>query len=78
MGSTQGTTWQEIAATKRASVRALIPTEWLIPPAKLEEYKKSERGVLPVPRESGILSVEELTITEAYDAVALAEELRMG
>jgi hypothetical protein len=31
-----------------------------------------------VPRESGILSEEEVKITEAYDAVALAEELRTG
>jgi hypothetical protein len=70
--------WQEIAARKRASVRALIPAQWLIPAAKLEEYKKSERGVLHVPRESGILSAEEIKITESYDAVALAEELRAG
>ncbi|KAN0107998.1 Acetamidase [Hyaloscypha variabilis] len=69
--------WQEIAARKRASVRALIPAQWLIPAAKLEEYKMSER-VLHVPRESGILSAEEIKITESYDAVALAEELRAG
>jgi hypothetical protein len=77
MTSTQ-VSWQEIAAAKRASVKALIPPEWLIPVSKLEEFKKSENGVLHVPRESGILSTEEIKITEGYDAVELAEELRMG
>jgi amidase len=71
-------TWQEIAARKRAAVRALIPADWLIPPGKLEEYKKSETGVLHVPRECAILSAEEIKITEECDAVALREELRTG
>lgn len=77
MGSTQGS-WEEISAAKRASVHALIPADWLIPATRLEEYKKAAGGVLHVPRECGILSAEEIKITEAYDAVALAEELRTG
>lgn len=70
--------WEEIAARKRAAVHALIPAAWLIPPPRLEEYKKSETGVLHVPRECGILSAREVKITEDYDAVALAEELSTG
>ena len=72
--------WQDIAARKRAAVHSLIPPEWLIPAPKLEEYKKwgATKGVLHVPRECGILLKEEIEITENFDAVGLADELKSG
>ncbi|KEZ45023.1 hypothetical protein SAPIO_CDS2420 [Scedosporium apiospermum] len=52
-------TWESLAAKKRASVVDAIPPEW-----RLKEVPSGD-SVMSVPKESGILSSEELTITES-------------
>jgi hypothetical protein len=70
-------TWQEIGAGKRAAVLGQIPTEWLLPKSYLENIGDA-RNVLGVPRECGILTAEELAITEDNDAVSLTQKLATG
>jgi amidase len=59
-------TWQEIAAEKRSRIAASIPQEWRIP------SPPSEDSVIDYPKTSGVLSAEELRITEsnATDLIA--------
>ena len=71
--------WQAIAAEKRKAAFALIPQPWRLPKTTLDLYSSSTpANVLHIPRECGILSEQELVITEEYDAVALAEKLATG
>lgn len=61
--------WQSIAERKRAERDALIPQEWRLkslPPPEVV-------NVLDVPRICGLLSDEELDITENHDATSLAQ-----
>jgi hypothetical protein len=64
--------WQSKVAKKQAEVKAAIPTQWLIPPSTRSP------SVLDIPRQCGILSKRELTITESYDARQLLHELATG
>lgn len=59
--------WEKIAADKRARIEASIPQEWRI------KTKPTEDSVMNFPKASGIMSAEELAITEssATDLVAL-------
>ncbi|KAB5530269.1 amidase signature domain-containing protein [Coniochaeta sp. 2T2.1] len=72
--------WVEKAVAKRAEAQAKIPVEWKLSADILRQV--SERGeqqsVLDVPRKSGILTVQELEITENYDATALRDKLAQG
>lgn len=70
--------WEELAKQKRAAQYARIPAAWRLSQPNIDRYKQSERGVLHVPRECGLLSSSEIKITENYDAVALVSELRSG
>ena len=64
--------WQEIARQKQAQRDALIPREW-----RLNELPATNvLNVTNVPANSGILTPSEVSITEDYDAVALAELIR--
>jgi amidase len=58
--------WEKIAADKRARIEASIPQEWRI------KTKPTEDSVMNFPKTSGIMSAEELAITEssATDLVA--------
>lgn len=72
-------TWQAAVAERRRILNLLIPTEWKL----REEFKASlpADGRLlqadPV-RKSGILSEEELDITENYSAGQLLQRLALG
>lgn len=66
--------WQEKAAAKRAEADAKIPSEWRLPAEILQQSKKSD-CVLDVPAKCGLLSKEELAITEIQDATALRDKL---
>lgn len=55
--------WQEIAAAKRASLLASIPSEWLIPKDALPADDVLD--VTTVRKSSGLLTAKELTITAA-------------
>jgi amidase len=58
--------WEKTAAEKRARIEASIPQEWRI------KTKPTEDSVMNFPQTSGIMSAEELAITEssATDLVA--------
>ncbi len=65
--------WQEISAEECAALQASIPKAWLLkdpPPA-------SRLNVMNVPYESGIMTPEELELTEK-DATELLELLHSG
>ena len=64
--------WQTLAQSKRESVFAAIPKDWLLPPSQTSQYTEtSSISVLDVPRTCGILTEKELDITENYDATDL-------
>lgn len=66
--------WRIIAQKKKAEQFARIPSEWLLKSSPSPDT----RTYIDIPAKSGILSAEELKITEEYDATALAEEIRQG
>lgn len=72
MGSTQPA-WKEKAAAKRASQYESIPVEWRLPkplsePKNAYEYLKT----------SGVLTAQELEITETTDAQVLLDMMASG
>lgn len=56
-------TWQELAAKKRQSLYDAIPKDWLLPKGKYDDLI----NVMEVPKECGLLSAQELEITEIDD-----------
>lgn len=64
--------WIAIAERKRAERQSKIPSAWLLskPPSP------STLDVRSIPRTSGILTPQELSITENYDATCLADAIR--
>ncbi|KIW04821.1 uncharacterized protein PV09_04005 [Verruconis gallopava] len=69
-------TWKAISERKKAEQASRIPKEWRIDPAHLP--KNNTKNVIDVPRQCGLLSREELHVTEDYDATELLEKLRTG
>lgn len=67
--------WQAKAAAKAAEAKAKIPAEWLLPEGLVSD---DQLNVLDVPRTCGILTPEELSITEDHDATALRDKLAKG
>jgi len=59
-------TWEQVVEDKRARIAASIPAEWRI------NSKPTEESVMAYPKQSGIMTAEELAITEstATDLVA--------
>ncbi|KAL1633458.1 hypothetical protein SLS56_002843 [Neofusicoccum ribis] len=71
--------WHTRAAEKRAANLAKIPAEWRLPEATLKGiHEESNVSVLDLPRSSGLLTEEELHITEDFDATGLFEQLSTG
>jgi len=67
--------WQAIAARKQEERADRIPKEWLLP----DSYIKAGRiNVLDIPRECGLLSKDDLRLTDAFDATALVSLLADG
>ncbi|KAL5535558.1 hypothetical protein ACEPAF_3652 [Sanghuangporus sanghuang] len=66
-------TWQELVADKQQRQKAAIPKQWLItlPPG-------SQLDVTNVPQTCGLLSSEELEITETKDVAILLDKLASG
>ncbi|KAK5165894.1 uncharacterized protein LTR77_008818 [Saxophila tyrrhenica] len=69
--------WQTKTANKRAAEYEKIPKEWRIDQKYLGD-ETSDRNVLSVPKECGILSQPELDITENYTATSLAKAVQSG
>lgn len=55
--------WKELAAKKRQSLHDAIPKDWLLPKGKYDDLI----NVMDVPAECGLLSAQELSITEIDD-----------
>ncbi|KAF1992401.1 amidase [Aulographum hederae CBS 113979] len=71
--------WQSLSASKRSSNLEKIPKEWRLPASKLDKVSADANfGVLEVPRSCGILTAEEITITEENDATDLLEKMAKG
>jgi amidase len=71
--------WQSIVKQKRTEALNKIPKEWILSPEYVEKVLTNpSKGVLHVPKECGLLTTEELKITESYDAVDLTKLLAAG
>ncbi len=68
--------WHSIRDRKLADRASRIPKEWLIPLNRLPDSDVLD--VTEIPRTCGILTPEELHITEAYDARNILAKLRNG
>jgi amidase len=68
MKSSMKMTWEDVAADKRARLDATIPQEWRL------KSIPSEDNVMDVPKKSGILTDEEVAITES-SATDLVEKM---
>lgn len=64
--------YKAIAERKQAQREALIPQDWRLRSLPTENVL----NVMDIPAKSGILSANEIEITERYDATALAEAIR--
>jgi amidase len=71
--------WKELVKSKRESVFTKIPKAWLLPATLTSQYTEtSNLNALDVPRTCGILTEQELSITEDHDATALVELMSTG
>ena len=66
--------WQSVAWQKKDEQSARIPSDWRIPHDRFPAPNVT--NYLNVPRDCGILSEQELRITEEYDATALAKAIK--
>src|SRR5690349_16315140 len=64
-------TWEQVVEDKRARIAASIPAEWRI------KSKPTEDSVMDYPKQSGIMTAEELAITES-SATDLVAQLAAG
>ncbi|KZM28835.1 Amidase [Ascochyta rabiei] len=71
--------WRQLALSKRVSTFNKIPHEWLLPIEQASQYTETNAiSVLDVPRSCGILTQQELDITENYDATELVQHMASG
>ena len=70
-------TWQDIALRKQRERQERIPSAWLLPSSYTGD-SSVRLSVLDVPRQCGLLSQDELRITEQHDATSLVENLAAG
>jgi amidase len=71
--------WQDVAEKYRAGALAKIPESWRLPAKIISTISSSsDRSVLHIPRSCGLLTEEELTLTESYDVVSMVEMLATG
>jgi hypothetical protein len=68
--------WKELVAGKQNEQAKQLPEAWRISPSLLQHVSaKSHLNVLDFPRLSGLLTAEELDLTEKYDAVDLVKKM---
>lgn len=71
--------WRILAARKRKQVDSQIPTAWRLDGALLASVLESGKLLeADIPRRSGILSEQEIEITEQYSAEQLLRRLAQG
>jgi amidase len=71
--TTMSTTWQEIAAEKKARQAASIPKEWLIAPPSDDVL-----DVTDIPAKCGLLSARDLEITEVSSVAVILNKIATG
>jgi amidase len=64
--------WEDIAARKQKERSERIPKQWIY------TFGSTADNVLNLPRQCGILTQQEIRITEDYDATALVQALAKG
>jgi amidase len=69
--------WQKIAVAKKAEQASRIPSEWKLSAQALKDAETTV-DLRPIAASSGILSEQEIKITEEYDATGLAAEIAKG
>lgn len=69
-------TWQDIASRKKAEQASRIPQAWRLPEHSLPQANTN--NVLDIPRRCGLLTKDELHLTENFDATGLLNELTTG
>jgi amidase len=67
--------WEENADRKRKALAALIPEKWRVPSSQLPD--EAQRSVVSFCEKSGLLTAEELTITE-LTVQELAQQIASG
>jgi len=84
MTASTSTSWDQKIAAKQQAGREKIPKEWLLPSSiwdmlklPLEEHPNRIND-LDIPRKSGILTEQELDITENYAVEDLLSKLKTG
>jgi amidase len=71
--------WQAVAKSKKDSVAAKIPKDWLLPASLTAQFTEtSTLNVLDVPQTCGLLTPAELSITQDHDATALVHLMTSG
>lgn len=70
--------WESLASSKRAELFNKIPVAWRLTPEFLTGSVDSDINVLDVPSRCGLLTAEELEVTEKYNAVNLAKAVQSG
>lgn len=78
MSEASTNSWEARAASKREAELAKIPAEWRLPAEFLNSNETSSHGVLDVPSKCGILTPEELLVTQNFDATSLAKVVQYG
>lgn len=82
--TTTTTSWESVVAAKQQSCRDKLPKEWLLPSSILQtlqtplEDNANRVNDMDIPRKSGILTEEELDITEKYTVAQLLSKLKSG
>ncbi|KAF2264251.1 amidase [Lojkania enalia] len=71
--------WKSLSESKRAANNKKIPSAWRLPSSITDQISEtSTLNVLDIPRTCGILTLEEVELTEKYDATALVEKMSSG
>ncbi|CAG8000670.1 unnamed protein product [Penicillium salamii] len=68
-------TWQDKFAAKQAEAAAKIPVEWRLSAEIIQKVNNNKLKILDAPVKCGILTQEELAITEIADATILRDKL---
>jgi amidase len=71
MASTHLKDWKEICKEKKAAQLASIPSEWAV-------KAPTEENVLAFPLQSGLLTSQEVQITETTDIELMLQKLHSG
>ena len=71
--------WRTTVAQKREQLASAVPSEWRLDDKLLASLPQNANLIeADIPRRSGILSEEELQITETYTAEELLQQLAAG